>query len=80
MSIGGTCYDKMFSGHFAFGLLMTLLAFQHNFVAYNGLNILVAVIVNAMHFIIITATRAHYTMDVMVALYVTLLVNSVNKP
>lgn len=75
LTIGGTCYDKMFSGHFAFGLLMTLVAFKYNLLNSSATNVVGAIIVNALHFLIIAATRSHYTMDIVVSVYVTLLVS-----
>ena len=73
-TIGGTCYDKMFSGHFAFGLLFTMLAFQFGFLSTSTTNIVFYVLVNLLHALIIPMTRGHYTMDVIISLYVTLLI------
>lgn len=73
-TIGGGCYDKMFSGHFAFGLLLTLLMFKYNIVENNILNILLFILLNAVHLFILGVTRSHYTMDMIVSLYVTLFV------
>jgi len=73
--IGGTCYDKMFSGHFAFGTLVTLLVFKHGVIQTTSENILWAFIINLIHFWIIVVTRAHFTQDILVALYVTLFVH-----
>jgi hypothetical protein len=73
-TIGGGCYDKMFSGHFAFGLLLTLLMFKYNIVENNILNILLFIVLNAVHLFILGVTRSHYTMDMIVSLYVTLFV------
>jgi hypothetical protein len=64
----------MFSGHFAFGLLMTLLAFKYNFVGTTAASVGVATLLNIIHFYIIAATRSHYTMDMVVSIYATLLV------
>lgn len=74
LTLGGTCYDKMFSGHFAFGLLLTLIAFKNGFIEVNTTNTLLATVVNAMHFFIIAATRSHFTMDLVVSIYTTLFV------
>lgn len=73
-TIGGGCYDKMFSGHFAFGLLLTLLMFKHNIVETNTMNIVFFSILNIIHLFILGVTRSHYTMDMIVSLYVTLFV------
>lgn len=73
-TIGGGCYDKMFSGHFAFGLLLTLLMFKHGIVETNKLNMIFFSILNILHLFILGVTRSHYTMDMIVSLYVTLFV------
>lgn len=71
-TIGGGCYDKIYSGHAAFGLLITLLLFKYNFLETNIFNITLYTILNIIHFLMITITRAHFTVDVIVAIYVTL--------
>lgn len=73
-TIGGGCYDKMFSGHFAFGVLLTLLMFKYNILGMSILNIMLFIILNAFHLFILGVTRSHYTMDMIVSLYVTLFV------
>jgi hypothetical protein len=73
-TIGGGCYDKMFSGHFAFGLLLTLLMFKYEIIETNALNIGLFSFLNILHLFILGVTRSHYTMDMIVSLYVTLFV------
>lgn len=73
-TIGGGCYDKMFSGHFAFGLLLTLLMFKHSIIESSKFNIILFIIINVLHLFILGVTRSHYTMDMIVSLYVTLFV------
>lgn len=73
-TIGGGCYDKMFSGHFAFGLLLTLLMFKYNIIETSYLNIGLFTVFNLLHIFILGVTRSHYTMDMIVSLYVTLFV------
>jgi hypothetical protein len=73
MTIGGTCYDKILSGHFAFGLLLTLMMFKYNFIKPN--HYYYFVILNVIHAIVLAVTRSHYTLDIMLALCVTLIVN-----
>ena len=73
-TIGGTCYDKMFSGHFAFGLFTTLLLFKHDLISNSCFNKILFIILNITHFIIIAITRSHYTIDIVVAFFVTILV------
>ena len=75
--IGGRCFDKIFSGHACFGLLSTLLLFKYNFLESNIFNITLYTILNIIHFLMITITRAHFTVDVVVAIYVTLWVHGV---
>jgi hypothetical protein len=75
--IGGGCYDKLFSGHAAFGLLLTLLLFKYNFLESNVFNITLYSIFNIIHFLMITITRSHFTVDVIVAIYMTLWVHGV---
>ncbi len=79
MTLGGTCYDKMFSGHFAFGLLSTILAFKHGFMESSISNVSLYALINVIHFWIIAVTRSHYTMDLVVAFYVTMLVTILSK-
>jgi hypothetical protein len=81
-TIGGGCYDKLFSGHASFGLLATLLLFKYNFLETNIFNISLFILLNIIHFMMIGVTRAHYTVDIIVAIYVTLWVyesNTINK-
>lgn len=81
-TIGGGCYDKIFSGHASFGLIATLLLFKYNFLESNNFNILLFILLNIIHFMMIGITRAHYTVDMVVAIYVTLWVyesNTINK-
>lgn len=73
MTIGGTCYDKIISGHFSFGLLLTLMMFKYNFVKPK--HYFYFIILNVIHAIILTVTRSHYTLDVILALFVTLIIH-----
>jgi hypothetical protein len=73
MTIGGTCYDKILSGHFAFGLLLTLMMFKYNFVKPDRYYYFI--ILNIVHAIILAVTRSHYTLDIVLALFVTLIIN-----
>ena len=76
--VSGGCYDKMFSGHFAFGLLLSLLIFKYNIVSVNILNVISVILINVFHLMILSVTRSHYTMDMIVSLYVTLFVYNLN--
>lgn len=73
-SVTGGCHDKMFSGHFSFGLLLTLLAFGHGYVRLNVCNAVLFAALNVANALLIVSTRSHYTADVVVAALVTLLV------
>jgi hypothetical protein len=66
--IGG-CYDKIFSGHYAIVVIISLLYYK-----YNILSLPVLLGVNVFAAFLIIAMRWHYTIDVLVALFVTLLV------
>ena len=70
-TIGGTCYDKMFSGHFAFGLFTTLFVFRNNILEPNFSNKILFLIINSIHFLIIGITRSHYTIDIVVSIFIT---------
>lgn len=76
-TIGGGCYDKIYSGHAAFGLLLTLLLFKYNFLESNTFNIILFALINLLHFFIIIVTRAHYTVDVIIAVFMTLWINDI---
>jgi hypothetical protein len=76
-TIGGGYYDKCFSGHTAFGLLLTLLLFKYNFLQTNLFNITLYTIFNIIHFFLIAVTRSHYTVDVVVAIFMTLWVHGI---
>ena len=63
----GGCYDKIFSGHFAFVFLITLLLWNHKLIPMELL-----VLFNTIHAFLILVTRAHYTIDILVSALVTL--------
>lgn len=77
-TIGGGGYDKTFSGHLSFGLLLTLLLFKYKFLESNNLNTMLYTLFNIIHFMIIGITRSHYTVDMIIAIYVTLWVYNFN--
>lgn len=74
-TIGGTCYDKMFSGHFAFGIIATFLLFKFRFVPLTKLSVFMYTLINVVHFLIITMTRSHFTIDTIIGLYVAILIH-----
>lgn len=65
----GGCYDKIFSGHFASILLATLLYLKYGLININNL-----IFINIINAFLILATRSHYTIDILVAIFVTLFV------
>lgn len=68
MFIGG-CYDKVFSGHMALTFLATLIYYREKIIStstFVGLNVIEA--------ILILITRAHYSLDVLLAVLITYLV------
>ena len=62
----GGCYDKIFSGHTSFTLLLTLLYFREHII-----NLPLLIGINAVNILAIIATRSHYTVDVLLAIFVT---------
>lgn len=76
-TIGGGCFDKIYSGHLAFGLLLTLLFFKYNFLESSIFNITLFALINIIHFFILAITRSHYTVDMVIAIFMTLWVHGV---
>ena len=68
----GDCYDKIFSGHTSFMLLLTLLYYREHII---HLPMLLGV--NLLNIFLILATRSHYTVDVLLAIFVTTTIYSV---
>lgn len=67
-SFTGGCYDKIFSGHFAFILLLSLLYNSYNVIK----NIPFLVLWNVLNAFIILMIRSHYTIDIIVSLFICL--------
>ena len=67
--IFGGCYDKIFSGHFATIFLITLLLWKHKYISFALL-----CIINIISVLLILVTRSHYTIDIVVAFFITLFV------
>lgn len=73
----GGCYDKLFSGHTAGILIATLL-----YKKYFNLSNIHLVLINAINIFLLLSTRGHYTNDIIMAIFVSLLVynnNSINN-
>ena len=65
----GGCYDKIFSGHFGIGFLMTLILYD------NGLiNKVSAVFINFLNALFILLTRSHYTIDIVVSIFAVIII------
>lgn len=64
--IVGSCYDKIFSGHFAFVYILSLLYYSNKYIT----NIPVLVGWNILNGFVIIITRSHYTNDVIVSFFI----------
>jgi hypothetical protein len=62
----GGCYDKIFSGHTSFMLLLTLLYYREHIINEFSL-----IGINSINILLILATRSHYTVDILLAIFVT---------
>ena len=69
----GGCYDKIFSGHFSIVLLSLILLYENNYI-----NLFLLIFINLLNALFIVLTRAHYTVDIIVALFITLFVYTNN--
>ena len=67
--IKGQCYDKVFSGHTAFVLLATLIYLREGILSFP-----VFLAINFANWSSILLTRSHYTVDIILAIVITLLV------
>lgn len=68
--ITGHCYDKIFSGHFASGVLLSLILYNKGIVT----SIPLLVILNSLNAFLILSLRFHYSIDLLVAILVTVIV------
>jgi uncharacterized membrane protein len=62
----GACYDKIFSGHFAFVFLLSLIYYSNSIIT----NIPLLIGWNLFNALIILIVRSHYTIDIVVSLFV----------
>jgi hypothetical protein len=67
--IRGGCYDNIFSGHFGIGFLMTLLLYANGFI-----NNLVMILINILNAIFIILSRSHYSIDIIVSIFVVIII------
>lgn len=65
----GQCYEKIFSGHMSFTLLASLIYLREDIISP-----LQFWATNIFEFLVIAVTRAHYTVDLIVAIAMTYLV------
>ena len=65
----GQCYDKVFSGHTSFVLLATLIYLREGILGWTGF-----IGINVANIAGILLTRSHYTVDIVLAVLITLLV------
>jgi hypothetical protein len=72
MSLGlfGHCYDKIFSGHFAVSVLLSCIVYSKGIIS----NLWIIIIYNFLVAFLIIATRAHYTIDIIVSIFVVFVV------
>lgn len=70
--IMGGCYDKIFSGHTSFILLLTLLYFREHIIGFTPL-----ILINLVNILTILAARSHYSVDILLAIFVTTTVYSI---
>lgn len=66
----GYCYDKIFSGHFVFVFLMSLIIYNRGIFT----NVPILALGNLMYAALIVSTRSHYSVDILVASLVVTLV------
>lgn len=65
----GGCYDKIFSAHFGIAMLTTLVLYD------NGLmNKFVVIFVNLLNALFILLSRNHYTIDIIVSIFVVVII------
>lgn len=62
----GSCYDKIFSGHFSFVYILSLLYYSYGYIT----NVPLLIIWNAINAIIILISRSHYTIDIVMSFFV----------
>lgn len=64
--LNGHCYDKIFSGHFASSVLISMILYNRGIVT----NPYVLGLYNLISAYLILATRSHYTVDILIGGYV----------
>jgi hypothetical protein len=65
----GGCYDKIFSAHFGITFLMTLLLYENGYI-----NKLFTILINFVNGLFILLSRNHYTIDIIVSIFVVIII------
>ena len=74
--VKGYCYDKIFSGHFSYVFLISIILYKRGIFT----NVPLLALFNTLYALLIIAMRSHYTVDILVAIPVilTLYQNKIN--
>jgi hypothetical protein len=67
--LGRGCYDKIFSGHMSFVTIFSLVLLGH-----DSISLIAFIALNSVQALLILLTRAHYTVDILLAFVITYLV------
>ena len=67
--IRGGCYDKIFSGHFGITFLTTLVLLENGLVTN-----FIAILINLVNGMFILLSRNHYTIDIIVSIFVVIII------
>jgi hypothetical protein len=62
----GHCYDKIFSGHMSSSIIISLLLYEKKIIT----DIRILYLYNIISAYLILVTRSHYTVDILIAIYV----------
>jgi len=65
----GGCYDKIFSAHFGITFLATLILYDNRLI--NKLSVIAINLVNALFILL---SRCHYTIDIIVSIFVVIII------
>ena len=68
-SFRGGCYDKVFSGHFASAFIASLILYKNNYI-----NAILLVLINLINSLFIILSRNHYTLDIIMSFFVSLVI------
>jgi hypothetical protein len=68
-SFRGGCYDKIFSGHFASAFIASLILYKNNYI-----NAILLVLINLINSLFIILSRNHYTIDIIMSFFVSLVI------